>query len=64
MDVYAGEKEQHGELCRPGTLPPLSRPHMTPAGALFLFGLIGHLCSVYRRTRDLVVQERGGEDGL
>lgn len=25
MNVYAGEKEQHGELCRPGTSPPTSR---------------------------------------
>ncbi|XP_058491496.1 myotubularin-related protein 3 isoform X2 [Solea solea] len=29
MDVYAGEKEQHGELCRPGKL--LVFPHVTPA---------------------------------
>lgn len=30
MDVYAGEKEQHGELCRPGKPPSLTCPHVTP----------------------------------
>lgn len=65
MNVYAGEKEQHGELCRPGALPPLTCPHITPAEpALLSSPLIGHLCSVCRRTRDLLVQERGGADGL
>lgn len=32
MEVYAGEKEQHGELCRPGkTLSPMY-PHSNPTG--------------------------------
>lgn len=31
MEVYAGEKEQHGELCRPGTLLSLTCPHITSA---------------------------------
>lgn len=31
MNVYAGEKEQHGELCRPGTLPPLTRSQVSPS---------------------------------
>lgn len=39
------------------TLPPPARPHANPSRT-------GRLCSVRRRTRDLLVQERGGEAGL
>lgn len=62
MEVYAGEKEQHGELCRPGTLliARLSLQKLTQTCIL----LIGHLCCHCRWTCDLMVQEWGGEDGL
>lgn len=62
MEVYAGEKEQHGELCRPGTLliARLSLQKLTQT----CFLLIGHLCCHCRWTCDLMVQEWGGADGL
>ena len=46
MEVYAGEKEQHGELCRPGNPLFFKCPHTTSAESVFLCCFIGHLCSV------------------
>lgn len=62
MNVYASEKEQHGELCRPGgsgllsPLPPHAPPSYHPVPEC--------LSSTCRRTCDLLVQKRGGKDGL
>lgn len=59
MDVYAGEKEQHGELCRPGNPAFLSYPHFTSPLLLSY-----QTCLHCRWACDLLVQERGGEDGI
>lgn len=73
MEVYAGEKEQHGELCRPGLLPSSMFPPIIPQVVVLqpqsyrtspLFFPLLLFCFFCRRACDFVVQERGGEDGL
>ncbi|XP_069022204.1 myotubularin-related protein 3 isoform X3 [Embiotoca jacksoni] len=52
MEVYAGEKEQHGELCRPGAPPPLPscsshKPQTeTPPPLHHVLGLLSDMSAV------------------